>query len=183
MNFVPFFSRILRITLLAIVLMSFQSCASASRDTLSQNKVNQDSLDKGFRNEVLSVARSLKGKKYKSGGKNPKGFDCSGFVIYVLDKVGIQMASCSAETNQNAEGPLKFDLAKPGDLIYFGTKGRINHVGIITENSKNKLMIIHSSSSQGVVEENILQYDYWLKRIRMAKDLNSFPREKSISLN
>ncbi|MBK7302257.1 MAG: C40 family peptidase [Saprospiraceae bacterium] len=182
MNFVPFFSRILRITLLAIVLMSFQSCASASRDTLSQNKVNQDSLDKGFRNEVLSVARSLKGKKYKSGGKNPKGFDCSGFVIYVLDKVGVQMASCSADQSKCGR-TIKVDNAKPGDLIYFGTKGRINHVGIITENSKNKLMIIHSSSSQGVVEENILQYDYWLKRIRMAKDLNSFPREKSISLN
>ena len=182
MNFVPFFTRILRISLLAIVLMGFQSCASASKDTLSQNKVNQDSLDKGFRNEVLSVARSLKGKKYKSGGKNPKGFDCSGFVIYVLDKAGIQMASCSADQSKCGR-TIKVDNAKPGDLIYFGTKGRINHVGIITENSKNKLMIIHSSSSQGVVEENILQYDYWLKRIRMAKDLNSFPREKPISLN
>jgi cell wall-associated NlpC family hydrolase len=182
MNFVPFFTRLLRISLFAIVLMGFQSCASASKDTLSQNKVNQDSLDKGFRNEVLSVARSLKGKKYKSGGKNPKGFDCSGFVIYVMNQVGVQMASCSADQSKCGRN-VKLDLAKPGDLIYFGTKGRINHVGIITENSKNKLMIIHSSSSQGVVEENILQYDYWLKRIRMAKDLNSFPREKSISLN
>jgi len=92
------------------------------------------------------------------------------------------MASCSADQSKCGRN-IKLDFAKPGDLIYFGTKGRINHVGIITENSKNKLMIIHSSSSQGVVEENILQYDYWLKRIRMAKDLNSFPREKSISLN
>ena len=69
-----------------------------------------------------------------------------------------------------------------GDLIFFGGKDNITHVGIITVNKKNQLMMVHSSSSRGVIEENVLESDYWLRRMKYITKLTSYKKEKDISL-
>jgi len=158
---------------------------SNSARTRSASRIRQDSVkdpDQVLREKTVATAREYLGTRYKAGGKTPKGFDCSGFVIHVMGRMEIQMAACSADQAKCGK-EVELDRARPGDLIYFGSKSRVNHVGILTEVSKNKLMMIHSSSSHGVIEENVLQSDYWLRRIRVVRDLSSFPRHKAVSMN
>ena len=158
---------------------------SNSARTRSASRIRQDSVkdpDLVLREKTVATAREYLGTRYKTGGKTPKGFDCSGFVIHVMGRMEIQMAACSADQAKCGK-EVELDRARPGDLIYFGSKSRVNHVGILTEVSKNKLMMIHSSSSHGVIEENVLQSDYWLRRIRVVRDLSSFPRHKAVSMN
>ncbi len=135
-----------------------------------------------IREKILTEARSMIGIKYKSGGKTPNGFDCSGFVIHVLGRFDYQMSACSADQSKCGKS-IKPQEAKPGDLIFFGNKNRVHHVGIITEIDAKKMMMIHSSSSRGVVEEDIMKSDYWLKRIRIIRDLESIPRQKGLTMN
>ena len=54
--------------------------------------------------------------------------------------------------------------AKPGDLVIFAYRGRIHHVGIVLSNNDGNIDMIHCSTSQGVVIENINSDDYWNKR-------------------
>ncbi|MGB5023938.1 MAG: hypothetical protein WBO44_01255, partial [Saprospiraceae bacterium] len=58
----------------------------------------------------------------------------------------------------------------------------IVHVGIITESKKDRLMVIHSTSSKGVIEENILKSDYWIMRMHKVCSLNSYLHEAAVSL-
>lgn len=154
------------------------SCASGKEKTVKIDSTRIDSqTQKSMRYKIIEYARNFVGKPYKRNGRDESGFDCSGFVNYVMKKFHFELPSSSAEIAQEGRS-IELDNARPGDLILFGGKSRINHVGIITSNSKNKLMVIHSSSSQGVIEENVLVSDYWLKRIRILKDVESFNSNK-----
>ncbi|MEP7196257.1 MAG: C40 family peptidase [Saprospiraceae bacterium] len=159
---------------LMFILVNFCSCASGSISKKDSVKTTNDtSNEQRLRMEVVRYARNFLDKPYKQGGRNEKGFDCSGFVCYVLKHFDITMEASSQDQAKEGKN-LNINELKPGDLIYFGDKKRIHHVGIITERRKNSLMIIHSTSSKGVIEEDILKSDYWLKRIRFFKELKSF---------
>jgi cell wall-associated NlpC family hydrolase len=63
--------------------------------------------------------------------------------------------------------------AEPGDLIFFGDKSGINHVGIVEKNKGDEMWIIHSTNTSGVVREDILESDYWRRRVLFARDIIS----------
>jgi cell wall-associated NlpC family hydrolase len=80
---------------------------------------------------ALSVARSLKGSRYQLGGTTPEGFDCSGYVGYVLDKVGISNLPRDSHSMFKAVPAVSRKDAAPGDLVFFhGKSGFVSHVGI-----------------------------------------------------
>lgn len=80
---------------------------------------------------ALSVARSLKGSRYRLGGTTPEGFDCSGYVGYVLDKVGISNLPRDSHSMYKAVPAVSRKEAMPGDLVFFhGKSGYVSHVGI-----------------------------------------------------
>ena len=124
------------------------------------------------RNNIVHVAYSLKGTPYVYGGKNTKGFDCSGFTSYIFQSNNIQV---SGNSNTQAKLGKKVSLsqAQKGDLIFFGNHNKISHVGIIAENSPTELTIIHCTSSRGVVKENIKGSAYWTPKILYARDIIS----------
>ena len=161
-------------SLLFMIIFSFQitSCMSSS-ETADRNskedKIKSKELIK--RENIIEFARSFQGTPYKYAGKNPKGFDCSGFSYFVMKEYGIQIgASSQLQYLNGQEIPMK-DL-KPGDLIFFGRNlKKITHVGIITKNSKEGLFMIHSSSSRGIIEENIDKSPYWQERILTGRTL------------
>ena len=75
-------------------------------------------------NAVLEIAARYVGVPYRSGGKTPAGFDCSGFTSYVYGQLGIHLASISSAQRYAGVEVSRAD-AKPGDIIW--TPG---HVGI-----------------------------------------------------
>jgi hypothetical protein len=104
---------------------------------------------------ILSQAMSLLGKKYRAGGADPRGFDCSGFTSYVYGQNGISIGRSSRD--QYAQNtPINRNQIRPGDLVFFsGTRigSGVGHVGIVTEvdKSADTFFFIHSSTNGGVV--------------------------------
>ena len=100
---------------------------------------------------LVSFAQTFKGTPYKYASANPaKGFDCSGFVMYVFNHFRISVPRSSYEyTKFGKEVDIK--SARPGDVILFtGTNAqvrRVGHVGIITQGG-NDLQFIHASSGK-----------------------------------
>ena len=103
---------------------------------------------------ILSQAMSLLGTKYRSGGTDTRGFDCSGFTSYVYGQNGISIGRSSRDQfAQNT--PINRKQIRPGDLVFFsGTRigSDVGHVGIVTEvGPGDTFLFIHSSSRGGVV--------------------------------
>lgn len=111
-------------------------------------------------NDILSFAHSLIGISYIYGGASIRGFDCSGFTMYVLAKFGIQLPH---EASQQMEMGLPVssitDLV-PGDLVFFRTLSSkvVNHVGIYLGNN----LFIHAASGFGMVRISNLEDSYYL---------------------
>lgn len=120
---------------------------------------------------IIKEAEKHKGVPYKYAGKDPKGFDCSGFTYYVYGKHNIQLSSSSgAQSKQGKEIPIA--KAKNGDLLFFGREGRdgrIQHVGLVYKNTSEGLYMIHSSSKRGIVIDNVTTSKYWKPKLLFAR--------------
>lgn len=178
---IKFQKRFMTLAGLILIFICFNSCSPVKPSLDSYRKVSSLKKNKPeLREQLIESARNQLGCKYKNAGKLRSGFDCSGLVQYVFQQFRISMAS-SAHQQSLAGTGIEIHSAKPGDLIFFGTKQKVSHVGIISLNQRNKLTVIHSTSSLGVIEENILESDYWLKRIQKLVALDSYLEERDIS--
>lgn len=105
--------------------------------------------------DLIKEAASHLGKRYRSGGKGPNSFDCSGFVGYVYKQFGYQIGGSSRDQYQQGKSVEKEDL-RPGDLVFFtgrnSQSGRVGHVGIVVEadNKTGQFKFIHASTSGGI---------------------------------
>jgi cell wall-associated NlpC family hydrolase len=52
-----------------------------------------------------------------------------------------------------------------GDLIFFDSGAGISHVGLIISEKNEPLVMIHASTSKGIVITEIEKTIYWLKKI------------------
>lgn len=124
-----------------------------------------------LRQQIIQEAEKHKGAPYKYAGKDPRGFDCSGFTFYVFGQNSIDLSSSSgAQSRQGKEIPV--DKAQPGDLLFFGREGRtgrIQHVGIVYKNNADGLYMIHSSSKRGIVIDNVTTSKYWKPILLFAR--------------
>lgn len=88
------------------------------------------------RQKVITYALQFQGTKYIFGGKTPsQGFDCSGYVTYVVrNAAGIELPrSANAIYNSDKVKKIQPSEREPGDLMFFKNdmnSERITHVGI-----------------------------------------------------
>ncbi len=93
------------------------------------------------RANIISVAARYLGTPYRYGGTTPAGFDCSGYVQYVFNQVGVSLPRTSSQ--QGASGTrIPRSEALPGDLVY-----KPGHVGIYAGDN----MMYHSPQTGDVV--------------------------------
>ena len=105
-----------------------------------------------------------KGTKYKLGGLNRNGIDCSGFVFTTFkSKLGIVLPRT---TNlQVATGKdIERNQLQAGDLVFFKTGRFFRHVGIYLEHGK----FLHASTRLGVTISK-LDNVYWKSKYWKAK--------------
>jgi cell wall-associated NlpC family hydrolase len=118
------------------------------------------------RQHVAWYAESLtnRGIRYRSGSASiENGFDCSGFVHYVMTYFDIKSKRSSSDMyNDGVQIPV--ESAKTGDLVFFGYKNDISHVAVVASNDENGLVIIHSCSS-GIMKENVTKSKYWKSKL------------------
>lgn len=125
--------------------------------------------------EVAALALSYLGTPYKYGGASAKGFDCSGFTMYVFKQFGYGLPhSATSQWNESGEKVAREDL-QPGDLVLFcdpsiaGGKA-CSHVGIYIGN--NEFVHAASGSSSGKqVRVSSLSEDYYNRYYKGAKRL------------
>lgn len=135
---------------------------------LPSYKLYEDCSIKG-RDKVVKNAMKYINTRYKTAGNSPKGFDCSGFTQYIYkDATGIKLQHGSRLQAENGK-KVRLNRAQKGDLIFFKNKGRINHVGIISKVVNNEIWVIHSTSSKGVILEDVNDSNYWKPRIAFIK--------------
>jgi murein DD-endopeptidase / murein LD-carboxypeptidase len=164
-----------KIIILIIILMAITSCSSAIRfssnrgnayakeksslsnnnysnlnkgisDEISINESNNLDKYKDLRKEIIDEAKKYMGTPYCYGGNSFDCIDCSGFVMQVYEKFGIELPRTASEqysysSNNNDTKP------QIGDLVFFKKGQAINHVGIYVGNNK----FIHASTSSGVM--------------------------------
>lgn len=113
---------------------------------------------------IVSYAKNFVGTKYKWAGNTPSGFDCSGYTSYVYKEFNQTLSRRAIEQYNNSK-KIKRKQVKPGDLIFFGSKSNINHVGIVVSNTKDELIMIHASTSKGVIITNVFESTYWKNKV------------------
>jgi cell wall-associated NlpC family hydrolase len=111
------------------------------------------STSNNLQDKIVAQARRYLGTPYRLGGSLETGraTDCSGFVQYIYEKSNIDLPRSSAEQAREGKAvayTLDFAKLRPGDLLFFGPRGRrVNHVGIYAGDGQ----MIHASNSSGRV--------------------------------
>lgn len=136
------------------VLLS-DSARKASSSSGGSSSGSGDSSREKSVEALLEVAKSKLGANYVLGAKGPNSFDCSGFVYWCLNQIGVRQgyltsAGWAASSKYPVVDSMK-DL-KAGDIIVF--KG---HVGIALGNGK----MIDCAPSDGGVRIGNLSHSYW----------------------
>ncbi|MBX9974474.1 LysM peptidoglycan-binding domain-containing protein [Cytobacillus firmus] len=132
------------------------SASKDSSESVSNGKPNNNEhTDNGAASSVLAEAQKHIGVPYQWGGQTPSGFDCSGFIYYVLKQTGSKMGRYSSEGYYSRS--FYVNTPQPGDLVFFENtyKKGISHLGFYVGNNK----FIHAGSSG--VEVSSLDNSYW----------------------
>jgi len=125
------------------------------------------------RSNIIKDARSLIGSSYKYAGNGPKNFDCSGLVGYVYNRADLVAEGSSSHLSKMGE-KIKKQEVRPGDLVFFKRKGKVFHVSIISKINEGELWVVHSTSSRGVIEEDVMASSYWRPLIYKTVSLRSY---------
>ncbi len=136
-------------------------------DVRKKRNLKGDDLESRTRNEIVAYARQFLGVRYQYGGRNPRGFDCSGLTCHVMSAFNLELPPTSS-LQAGSGRKVSWKNTLPGDLIFFGKGGRVNHVAIVTQNQNGKVFVIHSTVSKGVKIDEITNNSYWRPRIMGA---------------
>jgi cell wall-associated NlpC family hydrolase len=114
--------------------------------------------------DVVAVAMSLRGARYRYGGATPAGFDCSGLVFYAHRALGLTVPRTSRDQADAAES-VKPRKLRRGDLVFFKIgSSRVNHVGIYI----GKHRFVHAPGAGKPVTVNSLDDDYYAEAFSSA---------------
>ena len=110
--------------------------------------------------DIAATAKQYLGTGYVYGGASPRGFDCSGFTMYVYSQHGYSLPHSATSQWQSGLGTRVYSNSElqPGDLVFYNDPSRnagkaCSHAGIYTGDGQ----FIHSSSSRsgGVIVSSL----------------------------
>lgn len=88
------------------------------------------------KSSITSNAYKYLGVPYVWGGTSSTGLDCSGLVYKALTDSGVDVPRTTAQGYKDMATAIGASNLKPGDLVFFGANGLVDHVGIYTGNGQ-----------------------------------------------
>ena len=118
------------------------------------------------RMDICDYALQFVGNRYVWGGTSlSHGVDCSGFTMQIMAKYGVRLSHSSrAQANEGTK--VSTSELKPGDLIFYGKGGRINHVAIYIGGGQ----IVHASNKRDGIKISNYMYRSPIKCVRVIYD-------------
>ena len=181
-----------RIAIILCVLISFYSCKSSKHSKTSSNHAtvsskpsravinNKDSSRKNssdypnlnepngrsysnkLADDIIDYAMKFDGVRYKYGGNDKRGMDCSGLVTCAFSSEGISLPRSSSDIALTGD-LIDLKEVQKGDLLFFATNGKsrkITHVALVTHVNEGQVEFIHSTTSAGVIVSSLAER-YW----------------------
>lgn len=156
-----------RLLAASLLLLLLAACASIAPTRAPPPPATPSAATATLANNVLIRAIGLVGTPYRWGGNTPdSGFDCSGLVDYVFrSEADIALPRTSREIAAvDAPRVGRADL-EAGDLVFFGRRGRVNHVAIYVGNGR----FVNAPDRGGTVRLDRLDGYYWRDHFLFAK--------------
>ena len=147
------FSSFQLLTLLAVLLF-LASCGSRRHTAYSTTRAAKaaEAMADIKSKSMYRFITDWAGVKYKLGGLDKRGIDCSGFA-FLLNKeiygINIPRRSRDQAAMVRSKNPGKLE---EGDLVFFSFGGReVDHVGVYLNNG----YFVHASTTRGVIVEDL----------------------------
>ena len=130
-------------------------------ETAESKQIAKQNIEKGKNKGNTSLYNFIEdwyGIKYKFGGTDRTGIDCSAFVRTLHTEVyGSRLKRTSVEQFEETDYISHQKNLKEGDLVFFKIRSKnISHVGVYLEDG----LFIHASRSKGVVISDLADA-YW----------------------
>jgi cell wall-associated NlpC family hydrolase len=94
---------------------------------------------------ALAAARTVMGRPYVWGAAGPRGFDCSGLMLWSFQHAGVRLPHSSSSQSMIGRPVSRAEL-QPGDLVFFYSP--ISHVGMYLGNGR----MVHAPNPSRRVE-------------------------------
>lgn len=126
----------------------------ATQSINTTKKISTLSRETILRTDLVNYAMQFKGIPYVWGGTSlTKGVDCSGFTQSILKNYGIYIPRTSRSQATRGKS-ISVKKIQPGDLVFYATRGRIDHVALYIGKGK----VIHASTPKTGVRITRLYY-------------------------
>lgn len=128
------------------------SSQKSSGGTISSGSSGGSVVGSGDGAAIASYALNFVGNPYVySGTSLTNGTDCSGFTQAIFRKFGISIPRTS-RSQAGVGAKISVGSARAGDLIFYASGGRINHVALCIGNGR----VVHASNpSTGITTSNM----------------------------
>lgn len=151
-------------SLLGVILLSslLFGCSTQTRTTNTNSPPyynSQQQASSPIRSTIVRNAYDNLGVPYRYGGTTRSGMDCSGLTQTVYKNSGIQIPRTTVQ-QRDASRTIAVRHLLPGDLIFFKTSAKSNHVGIYIGDRK----FIHASTGSQRVKIDQMDQPYWRQR-------------------
>lgn len=135
-----------------------QSATQAPAQTQPATQPAVNTNTSSVRQAIVNEAVSWVGRcNYVYGGTNLTvggGVDCSGFTQTIYSRVAGVSINRTSYTQVNNGTRISFDQLQPGDLVFYGSGGGINHVAIYIGNGQ----IVHAKNPSAGIGIDSLNY-------------------------
>lgn len=109
----------------------YMAYANKAAKTQNSKKTTSSSSSSSGGNALYDEATNYLGLKYVWGGASlTKGADCSGFTQQIYKKFGVSLPHHAADQAKMGTKITSKKNLQAGDLVFFGSKNNITHVGI-----------------------------------------------------
>lgn len=134
----------------------------------SKTKAKSKPKSVSKRGKLKRIADSYLGVRYKYGGTNRRGLDCSGFVWRVFTQMGKKdFKRVPANIMRRMGRSVSRRSVQQGDLVFFRRGRKVGHVGIYM----GKNMFIHASTKRGVTYTS-LNNEYFRNKLVCIRRIN-----------